>query len=253
MDGSQRPVSHPSNYEDFIQTDAAINPGNSGGPLINLDGAVVGIHTALFSRRGGDMDIGLAISIDMAMQIQAQIVATGKVTRGYLGVGIQDLTPELAKSFGFAETEGVLIAHIASDTPAEQAGIKTGDILVACNGTPVQDTSQLRNVVAQTPVGTRVQIKVIRDKAPLELTVKVGELPDKVVARASAGAMLEELGLALQDDLPPELAEQLNYEDQSGVLVSQVKPSGTAAMAGIRRGTLIREVKLAKPFSLLRM
>jgi serine protease Do len=230
-----------TDYEDFIQTDAAINPGNSGGPLLNLDGEVVGINTAIFSRSGGYMGIGFAIPIKMATSIQKQLVDTGKVTRGYLGVGIQDLNKDLANSFGLDDTEGVLVASVASGTPAEAAGLKTGDVIVAFDGKDVKDTNQLRNLVARTPVGRQVAVQVIRDKKPRSFTVAIAEQPDDVLARADDSELLNQLGFTVQD-LTEELAAQLGYEGQEGVVVADVQPDSDAGRAGLRRGTLIRQV-----------
>jgi len=230
-----------TDYEDFIQTDAAINPGNSGGPLLNLDGAVVGINTAIFSRSGGYMGIGFAIPIKMATHIQQQLITTGKVTRGYLGVNIQSLTKDLARSFGIAERDGVLIASVAPGTPAAAAGIKPGDVIVAFDGVAVSDPGQLRNLVAQTPVGRTVTVRVIRVQKPRELTVTIGELPEKVLASADDAALLDQLGFTVQD-LSEELAYQLGYQHQEGVLVTEVQPGSEADRVGLRRGTLIRAV-----------
>jgi serine protease Do len=230
-----------TDYEDFIQTDAAINPGNSGGPLINLDGEVVGINTAIFSRSGGYMGIGFAIPIKMATHIQKQLVDTGKVTRGYLGVGIQDLTKDLATSFGLDDTDGVLVASVASGTPAQDAGFQTGDVIVSFDGHEVRDTNQLRNLVARTPVGRKVTVEVIRDKKPRQFTVEIGELPDKVLASADDSELLKQLGFSVQD-LTEELAYQLGYEGQEGVIVADVEPGSEADRLGLGRGTLIRQV-----------
>jgi serine protease Do len=230
-----------TDYEDFIQTDAAINPGNSGGPLINLDGEVVGINTAIFSRSGGYMGIGFAIPIQMATNIQQQLIATGKVTRGYLGVSIQDLTMELAQSFGLDTTNGVLVASVAPETPADKAGLQTGDVIVAYDGTTVSDTSQLRNLVARTLVGRTVTVEIIRAKKTRELTVTIGELPDQILASADDAELLKQLGFTVQD-LTEELAYQLGYEGQAGVIVADVEPGSDAARVGLRQGTLIREV-----------
>lgn len=230
-----------TDYEDFIQTDAAINPGNSGGPLLNLDGEVVGINTAIFSRSGGYMGIGFAIPIQMATQIQKQLIETGKVIRGYLGVSIQDLTQDLAKSFGMDNTDGVLIAGVSPGTPAEEAGLKSGDVIVAFDGKDVSDTGQLRNLVAGTPVGTKVTVTVIRDKKRREITVKLSELPSHALASADDSEVFEQLGFTVQD-LTEELADQLGYEGQEGVIITEVQPGSEADRVGLRRGTLIRQV-----------
>jgi serine protease Do len=232
-----------TDYEDFIQTDAAINPGNSGGPLLNLDGEVVGINTAIFSQSGGYMGIGFAIPMNMATAIQKQLIATGKVSRGYLGVSIQDLTPDLAKSFGLSGKEGVLVAGVSPDTPAAAAGFKTGDVIVDFDGATVTDTSHLRNLVAQTPVGQHVSVRVIRDKTEQELSVTIAEQPAKMVATSAPNEpeALEQWGFTAQD-LTAELGKQLGYSGEEGVVVTDVESGSPADEAGLSRGTLIREV-----------
>ena len=233
-----------TDYEDFIQTDAAINPGNSGGPLLDLSGQVVGINTAIFSQSGGYMGIGFAIPINMATAIQKQLIATGKVSRGYLGIGIQDLTPELAKSFGLSGTEGVLVAGVSPNTPAAAAGFKTGDVIIAFGETAVTDTGHFRNLVAQTPVGQHVNVRIVRDKKSQEMAVTIGQLPDKVASEATTPNEpegLEKWGFAAQD-LTAELANQLGYKGAEGVVVTDVQPDSPADEAGLRPGTLIREV-----------
>jgi serine protease Do len=233
-----------TDYEDFIQTDAAINPGNSGGPLLNLSGQVVGINTAIFTRSGGYMGIGFAIPINMATVIEKQLIATGKVSRGYLGVSIQDLTPDLAKSFGLSGQEGVLVAGVAPKTPAAAAGFKTGDVIVDFDGTAVTDTGQLRNIVAQTPVGQHVKVGIIRDKKPQEMAVTIGEQPAKMAMAMPAPSepeSLEQWGFTAQD-LTADLAKQLGYSGEEGAVVTNVEPGSQAEEAGLHRGTLILEV-----------
>jgi serine protease Do len=234
-----------TDYEDFIQTDAAINPGNSGGPLLDLSGEVVGINTAIFSESGGYMGIGFAIPINMAMSIQKQLIATGKVRRGYLGVSIQDLTPELAKSFGLSGQEGVLVAGVAPKTPAASAGFKAGDVIIEFNGHTVTDTGHLRNLVAQTPVGQRVHVGIVRDKKQQQIEVTLSEQPEQMASSESPGAnepeTLAKWGFTAQD-LTEELAQELGYKDSEGVVVTEVQPGSAAEETGLRRGTLIREV-----------
>lgn len=227
-------------YEDFIQTDAAINPGNSGGPLLNLKGEVVGINTAIFSRSGGYMGIGFAIPINMASAIEKQLIATGKVSRGYLGVRIQDLSDELARSFGLKTTQGVLIAEVFENSPAAKAGFKSGDIIVAYDGKTVSESSKLRNLVAMTPPSSDVKVEVIRDGTKHELTVTIAELTQDLLASSEHSELLEQLGFSVQE-LTPELAQQFGYEEE-GMLVAQVKDGSPAASVGIRPGTLIRQV-----------
>ncbi len=170
-------------YEDFIQTDAAINPGNSGGALVNTRGELVGISTAIFSRSGGSMGIGFAVPSNMARAILDQLVSTGEVVRGWLGVSIQELTPKLATQFGVAEPKGVLVSDIIEGSPAEQAGLRRGDIIVRFDEKSIDDATQLKNVVAATEVGKRITVTLIRDAKTVVLEIRIGEQP-KAVARA---------------------------------------------------------------------
>jgi len=228
-----------NDYENFIQTDAAINPGNSGGPLVDLDGKVVGINTAIFSRSGGYMGIGFAIPVNMAKQIRDQLIEHGEVTRGRLGVYIQDLTPELAQSFGLDKEEGALVAQVMEDSPAEKAGLERGDIIQRLNGEKVGKVTEFRNRVALTAPGTKVGLTILRDGKEKELTVTIGKL-EGGVAGNETGEM-PRLGLNLQE-LSPELAQRLGYQGQQGVLVASVEPGSPAARAGIERGDLIQEI-----------
>ncbi len=170
-------------YEDFIQTDAAINPGNSGGPLVNARGEVVGINTAIFSRSGGSMGIGFAVPSNMARIILDQLVTTGRVVRGWLGVSIQDVTPDLAAEVGMAEPKGVLVSDILDGSPAQRAGLQRGDVIVELEGKAVEHATQLRNLVAVTEVGKQVSLTILRHGQEQRLPVQIGEQPERV-ARA---------------------------------------------------------------------
>jgi serine protease Do len=174
-----------TDYEDFIQTDAAINPGNSGGPLLNIDGEVVGINTAIFSRSGGYMGIGFAVPIDMAMSIKEQLVASGKVTRGYIGVFLNpgEVTEEMARSFGRSEAGGVLIAEVEKEGPAGKAGIRSGDILTELNGAKIKDNTSFRNEVARIMPNKKAEITLYRDGKPKKVTVTVGTFADRRASR----------------------------------------------------------------------
>jgi serine protease Do len=228
-------------YDNFIQTDAAINPGNSGGPLLNTKGEVVGINTAIFSRSGGNIGIGFAIPIDLAMEIVPQLKAKGRVTRGWLGVMIQRITPELAESLGADGTTGALVSEVVPDGPAAKAGLKQGDIIVEYDGKPVKDSADLPRLVARTGVGKSVAVKVRRGDDDEKFTVTVGEL-DEGAQGESNGASSEQLGLAVQT-LTPEIAENLGLErGVRGVVVTEVAPDGPAGEAGLRRGDVIAEV-----------
>jgi serine protease Do len=231
-------------YADFIQTDAAINPGNSGGPLLNLDGQVIGMNTAILSRTGGYMGIGFAIPINMVKFITDQLAKTGTITRGFLGITIQPLTPELARQFGLEEGRGVLVAGIEPDSPASQGGIKQGDIIVEYQGQKISDLGSFRSRVATTAPGTTVSITVMRDGRPIKLDVAVGTLAQEGPTGAPLTGQEEtrrELGLVVQD-LDPALAQQFGYEDEEGVVITQVEPGSVAFLSGLKPGTLITEV-----------
>ena len=228
-------------YDNFIQTDAAINPGNSGGPLLNTRGEVVGINTAIFSRGGGNIGIGFAIPINLAKEIIPQLKEKGHVTRGWLGVMIQKVTPDIAESLGLSEAKGALVADVVKDGPAETAGIKQGDVIVEYDGKPVNDSAELPLLVARTPVGKTVKLKLIRGKETQTVSVKVQELKEEEAAQAG-GSTAEDLGLTVQT-LTPEIAENLGIErNVKGVVVTQVDPGGPGADAGLRRGDVILEV-----------
>ncbi len=234
-------------FDDFIQTDAAINPGNSGGPLINTRGEAVGINSAIRSSSGGFQGIGFAIPVDLAKPILGQLRATGKVTRGWLGVAIQPLTDELAKSFGITGTQGALVASVSDDSPAARAGFKPGDVIITFDGKTVEGPRVLPAIVANTPVGRAVPVVVLRDGKRQTVMVMVGSLADSREARAATSEKLpesratEKLGLSLQE-LTPELAKQLGVQSDKGVVVTEVKPDSPAAQAGLAPGDVIREV-----------
>jgi serine protease Do len=230
-----------NDYEDFIQTDAAINPGNSGGPLVNLSGEVVGMNTAIFSRSGGYMGIGFAIPIDLAKNIANQLIDGGNVTRGFLGVSIQPLTPELAESFDIDRNEGILVAQVSGDSPAAAAGIQQGDVIVGFRGQAVTDTGDFRNRVAMTAPDTEVELTVLRDGERRTLEVTIGALEDAGMFAQSDRETARELGLVVQTPTP-QMAEQLDMEPGDGVVVTQVAPGSAAARVGLARGTVILEV-----------
>jgi len=225
-----------------IQTDAAINPGNSGGPLINIKGEVVGVNTAIFSKSGGYMGIGFAIPINMVKAIEKQLIEKGEVTRGYLGVMIQEMTPDLRKSFGLKENQGgVLISDVIEGSPAQKAGLKRGDVVIEFNGKKVTDVSEFRNMVALTPPGTKVKVVVIRKGKRKEFEVVLGNLRKATIALSSKTEILKKLGFSVQN-LTKDLAEQFGYTNEKGVLISQVAPGSPAEQAGLEPGMLIMEV-----------
>ncbi len=233
-----------NDYENFIQTDAAINPGNSGGPLLNIHGEAIGINTAIFSRSGGYMGIGFAIPINMAKNIEQQIRTHGKVTRGWLGVVIQDLNEDLAHSFGIDRTQGVLVSEVSDGSPAAKAGLRQGDVLLTYNGSKLANVADLRNKVAMTTPGTRVSMELIRDGRKQKVEVTIGEQPSDFSPRVRAGVSggpLTDMGLTLQD-LTPELADHFGYKVNQGVLVAGVAPDSPAERVGMQAGQLIEEV-----------
>ncbi len=230
-----------SDYENFIQTDAAINPGNSGGPLINLDGEVIGMNSAIFSRSGGYMGIGFAIPINMIKAIRDQLLEHGSVTRGRLGVMIQDIDQNLAESFDLKQNEGILIAQVTEDSPAAKAGLKQGDVILELNGEKVSKMALFRNQIALTRPGTEIKLKLLRDGKTLTVAATVGALETDDKGHPVAEDKLPKLGMSLQK-LSADLAEQFGYENAKGVLVTGVEDDSLAARAGIKRGDLIEEV-----------
>ena len=227
-------------YDDYIQTDAAINPGNSGGPLINLAGEVIGINTAINPRAN---TIGFAVPINMAKQILPQLKAKGSVTRGWLGVVIQRITPELTEALELDGGGGALVSKVAPGGPASAAGVEHGDVIVEFNGEAIRDWNELPRVVASTPVGEEVDLVVIRAGKRKTLRVAVGALDEgeKLASAEKPESGETAFGLRVQD-LTPEIAEQLGAEDEKGVVVTGVEPGSAADEAGLRRGDLIVEV-----------
>lgn len=227
-------------YEDFIQTDASINPGNSGGPLVNLNGEVVGINTAIVASGRG---IGFAIPISMARDIMTRLIAEGKVVRGWLGIGIQEITDELASQFGVKTGDGVLVGNVMKDGPAEKAGLKTGDVILEFNGTKISSVHQLQREVAQASVGSAAEMRLLREKRLVTLSVVLGEQPaDLAVARPGppSSEAADRFGLKVQD-LTPDLREQFKLGGAGGVVVAGVDEGGPAGRAGIRPGDIITE------------
>ncbi|MBF0339071.1 MAG: DegQ family serine endoprotease [Nitrospirae bacterium] len=233
-----------ADYEDFIQIDAAINPGNSGGALVSINGELVGINTAIFSTSGGYQGIGFAIPTNMAKNVMDSLMKNGKVVRGWLGVNIQPLTPELSKSFGLTEKTGVLIADVVDGGPADKAGIKRGDVIVIFNGKESTSTRQLRNMVSAIDPGTTVDVKVIRETKEVMLSVKVGELPDDKTAAMLPSAQESETkmrGISVQN-LTQSLRERFNIPAKvSGVIITGVD-EGSVAASILRPGDIIGEV-----------
>ena len=226
-------------YDNYIQTDASINPGNSGGPLLNMAGEVVGVNTAIFSESGGNVGIGFAIPVNMAKEIAPQLREKGHVTRGWLGVGIQRLTPELAKSFGLKEEKGALVSQVVEGGPADKGGIETGDVIVEFGGKKIVDSNDLPRVVASTPVGKTVDVKVLRGGKEVDREVKIAQMDQKEeVADVSPR---KPLGMTVQN-LTPEIAKGLGLQTETGVVVASVVPGSPAAKADIRSGDVIQKV-----------
>jgi len=230
-----------NDYENFIQTDAAINPGNSGGPLVDLDGKVVGMNTAIFSRSGGYMGIGFAIPINMVQQIRQQLETHGSVVRGHLGVYIQELTPDLAESFGLKDTKGILVSRVMDDSPAAKAGLRQGDILVKMDGQLVGELNQFRNRIAMTAPGTVVKLEILREGKSKDLKVTIGKREASNEESGETVGTVVGLGLRLQP-LTDDLASEFGYEGEKGALVAEVEDGSAADQAGIRPGDLIQEV-----------
>src|SRR6266508_322769 len=228
-------------FDAFLQTDAAINPGNSGGPLVNMSGEIIGINSAILSRSGGNVGIGFSIPSNMAKRIYTELVARGKITRGWLGVSIQPLTPELAKSFGLKEPRGVLVADVVKDSPADKAGLVSGDVLTEFDGKKVDAPQDLQKVVAVTAPGQGVPVKVWREKGEKTLEIKIGETPEDTAQLEPSGKSKSLLGLETRP-ITPEIARQLNLRTTEGVVVARVEEEGPAAEAGVQRGDVIREV-----------
>ncbi len=239
-----------SNYEDFIQTDAAVNPGNSGGALANLDGQVIGINAAISSPSGGSVGLGFAIPINMAMHIMHALKANGRVVRGYLGVLLQQLTPDLQRALGIpASAKGVLIGSVQRGGPAAKAGLRQGDVVTAFDGQTVDDVGDLRNLVAGLAPQSQVQVGIVRNGAPMTLGATLSEKPqpEQQAPGAEQGSsdaqdpQPQRLGLVVET-LSPELAQRLGYDGERGALVVRVMSGGVAESAGLQRGDLIKKV-----------
>ena len=233
-----------ADYEDFIQTDAAINPGNSGGALVNMNGELIGINTAIYSRSGGYQGIGFAVPVNMARSVMDSLVRFGKVERGYLGVMIQNVSPDMAKVFDLDKPKGALISDVVEDSPAEKAGLKRGDIIFEMDGKEVEDAADLRNMVAQTSIGTKVDLGVVRDGKRIGLTAKIeratetGEQPEVVEEKISnrlKGVSVKELTVID--------AQRLGIDPKTkGVIVTSVKAGSRAGRAGLKAGDVMMEI-----------
>jgi serine protease Do len=229
-------------YDEFIQTDASINPGNSGGPLMNIKGEVIGINTAIISgNTGGNVGIGFAIPINIAKEILGDLKEKGTVTRGWLGVMIQKITPDLAESFNLDRTEGALVGDVIPDSPAEKAGIKRGDVIIKFDKEEVRAMESLPKIVGSTTPGKTVKVEIIRDGKKKVLDVTIAVLKDEEVKVAA----LDPIGIQVQD-ITPDIAQSLNLEGVEGVLVSDVTPGEPGGESGLKRGDIISEVNRNK-------
>jgi serine protease Do len=227
-------------YDDFIQTDASINPGNSGGPLFDLAGKVVGINTAIFSQSGGNIGIGFAIPVNLVKNLIPELEAKGTVTRGWLGVSVQPMTPELARSFGLEQERGALVADVVADGPAAKAGIQRGDVVVGFNGKQVEHSAALPGLVAAAPVGKAVPLEILRDGKTRSLNVVIARLNEPSDANAPQQER-GDWGLALQN-VPPDQRRQMGLAAKEGVVVTAVEPNSPAQLAGVQAGDVVLQV-----------
>ncbi|PYS27069.1 MAG: hypothetical protein DMG11_17610 [Acidobacteria bacterium] len=235
-------------YEDFIQTDASINPGNSGGGLVNLRGELIGVNTAILSPSGGNLGIGFAVPSNMVRETMDQIIKTGKVTRGYLGVGIQNVTPELASALKLGDRKGALVGDVDPDGPAARAGLQQGDLIIEANGKPIEDSRELRLLISSSAPGTQFNLRVLHDGQPRNVTVTLGELPVKEAStglreKSSSGEKdSTHFGIGVAD-ITPDIASQLDLPaNTKGVVVAEVEDGSPAAEAGLMAGDIIKEV-----------
>jgi len=233
-----------SDYEDFLQTDAPINPGNSGGPLINMHGEVIGMNSAIETNVGQFSGVGFAIPVNMIKNMLPTLIKGGQISRGMLGVSIQDVSKELAEEFHLSDNKGAIVSQVMKDSPAEKAGLKVGDVIVRFNGRGVSDSSQLRNLVAATTPGSDARIVVMRNGKEQTFTVTIGKMSAEVVASAKPARKGEnqfsKLGLNVQT-LTPDLARQLGVKEDRGVLITGVEEGGLASASGLKPGDLIME------------
>jgi len=235
----RRGITDPSSYQDFLQTDAAINPGNSGGPLLNLKGEVIGVNAAIVSQSGGFEGIGFAIPSNMALHVAKSLIANGKVARGWLGVSTQDLTPELAKSFGLKSPRGALIADVVKGSPAKRAGFRRGDVIIAYGDKRILDGNSLRNEVATSPIGEKVDIKILRNGTERKIPVRIGNLEQAI--RRQISSIKARLGIDAAS-LKLKEARKFGLNSRKGVIITWVDPTGPLGEVGFEVGDLILEI-----------
>jgi len=238
-----------ADYEDFLQTDAPINPGNSGGPLVNMRGEVIGMNSAIATSVGQFAGVGFSIPSNMIKAMLPRLLKGQKIVRGQLGVAIQNVTQDLAKHLGLSEAKGVVVSQVTKASPAEEAGMKIGDVIVRYEGSAVDDVRQLRNLVAETAPGTKAKIEIIRDGKEQTLTVKIGRQSEEMAAAGTpseeGATMLSKLGISAQT-LTPDLAKQLGIEVEQGVVITDVQEGSTASLAGLQKGDVIVEADRQK-------
>ncbi|HHD82827.1 MAG TPA: Do family serine endopeptidase [Bacteroidetes bacterium] len=229
-------------YQDFLQTDASINPGNSGGPLLNIKGEVIGINSAILSTSGGNIGIGFAVPINMAKNIVEQLKKNGKIERGYMGIYPQNLTDDLAKAFNLDNTNGIIVRDIVKNSPAEKAGLKSGDIIIVYDGKDVKDANQFSMLVADTPIGKKVPVTIIRNGRKKTITVKIGKLNEKSVAsltnKSDSEKIFKHWGIKYVD-AGSEIARNMGIRASKGAMITGVRQYSNAYYAGLKNGDLI--------------
>ena len=231
-----------ADYEDFIQTDAAIYPGNGGGPLINLQGEIIGVNTAIFTRSGGYQGIGFSVPINMAKNVMNQLIKDGKVSRGWLGILLQDITNDLGKALDLKNNKGALVAEVTEDSPAEKYGLKRGDVIVKYNGKTIRNADHLKNEVGLSAPNTRISLEVIRDGKRKTLRIKLGSRPSQAYASSGYTDTGNSLGVKVEN-LTPKMAERFGYDRyRGGVVITNIAPDSPAAKAGLQIGHLILEI-----------
>jgi len=229
-------------YEDFLQTDASINPGNSGGPLVNIDGDVIGINAMIIQPGQG---IGFAIPINLAKTIMQELIKTGKVVRPWVGIGLQDITPDLMKFFNLKEKEGALISQVYSGSPAERVGLKVGDVVIEVDGVKIKSSQDVVHEVLKKKVGQKVNLVILRGGKRLEISVTTAQMPEKIGERGPAKPTREWFGLQVSN-VTPEIAKQLGLTKTEGVVITGVEPNSAGQAAGLKAGDIILEVNRQK-------
>jgi serine protease Do len=236
----RRGIMDPSSYQDFLQTDAPINPGNSGGPLLNLYGEVIGINTAIATESGGSEGIGFAIPSNMAVHISKELIAHGKIERGWLGVSIQDITPELMQKLGLSSSKGVYLAGVFRDSPGERAGLKKGDVVVAYQGKETPDAATFRNDVATALIGQEVRLSILRDGKRQEFLVQIGSQEEQ--KKILSASLKERMGITVRP-LTAKETEKHGLEPDQGVAIEEVAPKSPFAKIGFKVGDIILQVE----------